>query len=109
MHAGNGPGLTPRSLGESGGAESHTLLISEMPMHTHPATGDTSVGTTGDPGGALPARNAAGIPHYGTLPNVVMSPAAIGTAGGNQPHSIMQPFATVHFIIALEGIYPSRP
>jgi microcystin-dependent protein len=109
MHAGDGPGLTPRVLGESGGAENHTLILQEMPMHSHAALADTSVGTSGDPGNSLPARNAAGIPQYGTHSNVALSPVSIAPAGGNQPHSIMQPYTTVNFIIALVGIYPSRP
>jgi microcystin-dependent protein len=109
MHAGDGPGLTPRVLGESGGAENHTLILPEIPTHSHQALADTGVGTTGDPGNALPARNAAGIPQYGTHANVALSPVSIAPAGGSQPHSIMQPYTTVTFIIALVGIYPSRP
>jgi microcystin-dependent protein len=109
MHPGNGPGLTPRILGEAGGAENHTLILPEIPTHSHQALADTGVGTTGDPGNALPARNAAGIPQYSTHANVALSPLSIAPAGGNQPHSIMQPYTTVNFIIALVGIFPSRP
>ncbi len=108
LHAGSGPGLTNRRLGEKAGAESHTLTTNQIPSHTHRAWADSTVGVAGGPGDSLPARNAAGIPHYGKNPNTTLAPDFIESAGGNQPHSIMPPYTVVNFIIALQGIYPSR-
>ena len=111
LHEGTGPGLTPRTLGESGGAEQVTLTLSQIPAHTHVATvsADSTVGATDQPKGALPARNASATPQYGTQANVQMGNAVqVASAGGGQAHSIMSPFTAVNFIIALQGIFPSR-
>ena len=109
MHPGQGPGLSLRRLGEKGGVEQHTLTTQELPPHTHALYADSSVGTSSGPGGLAPARNAAGIPQYGPGSNVTLDASAVGTTGGGQPHSIMQPYLAVNYIIALEGIFPSRP
>jgi microcystin-dependent protein len=108
MHAGQGPGLTDRILGEQGGEETHTLLVGELPAHSHPAYADSAVGTAAGPPGGLPGRNAAGIPAYGSAPSAMLHPGAVGVQGGGQPHNTMQPYLVINFIIALEGIYPSR-
>ena len=108
MHGGQGLGLTNRTLGEQGGDESRTLSVNEIPNHSHPAWGDSTVGLAGGPGGSLPARNAAGIPHYGGSANVQLASGLIGATGGSQPHAIVPPYTVVNFIIALEGIYPSQ-
>jgi len=112
IHAGHGPGLTSRQLGEKGGSETVILTINEMPAHTHNVElkADSSVAVTDRPQNSLPARNAAATPQYGTTANISMSGNAVvvGSSGGNFPHPNMQPYATVNYIIALEGIYPSR-
>jgi len=106
MHPGSGPGLTPRSLGESGGAESVALTLNEMPSHTHQLlAGGTATDTA--PGGKVLGQPSAKI--YGPPGSaLVMSAAAIGQMGG-QPHDNRQPYLTVNFIIALQGVFPSRP
>jgi microcystin-dependent protein len=112
MHWGQGPGLTPRSLGEMSGSETVTLLQNQMPAHTHLANANNTDGNSTAPTGNLWANavdaNSQPVSSYGTVANTTMSPQAIGLAGGNQPHENMQPYLCVTFIIALQGIYPSR-
>jgi microcystin-dependent protein len=108
VHAGSGPGLTPRILGERSGEETHTLTVSEIPSHAHSLLADSSVGTTSAPGGMVHARNAAGIPNFGPHTTTQMQQGVVGSAGGSQPHTIMQPYLVINYIIALEGIFPSR-
>ncbi|MDE2365511.1 MAG: phage tail protein [Betaproteobacteria bacterium] len=109
LHQGTGPGLSPRVIGEAGGAETVTLSNAQMPVHSHAAgcsnTGANSLSPAGsywstDPGGNTAAySNTAGAQMAGT---------AIGNTGGSQPHNNLQPYLVINYIIALEGIYPSR-
>lgn len=105
MHWGDGPGLTPRSIGESGGSSSVTVLQTELPGHNHPATS-----TGSDPDQPGPAGNVLGDAAIFAAPplNQVMAPTTLGLSGGNQPHNNMAPYLAVTFIIALQGIFPSR-
>ncbi len=115
--AGTGPGLTGRILGERSGTESVTLLSTNLPAHTHavslssPAT--TSLGTLMEPGsGAIPAasnqRNAQYAPSASANTTLPGSNGNTGSAGNNTPVSIVQPYLGMNFIIALQGIFPSR-
>lgn len=112
MHAGNGPGLSPRNLGESSGTETVALTVQQIPLHTHPLMGSGQPGATDNPEGALPAAvvdsSGTGISAYSSQPNTAMSPQAIGPSGGGQPHTNLQPYQCINFIIALDGVYPSR-
>jgi microcystin-dependent protein len=113
MQPGQGPGLSPRTLGHQGGSEAVTLLANQMPAHNHMAVGSNAEGNQFSPEGGFPAVTldpASGQPLnlYGGAANVPMNPAAIGVAGGSQPHENMPPFTCVNFIIALEGVYPTR-
>jgi microcystin-dependent protein len=92
-------------LGQVGGQESHTLIMSEMPAHTHQANGSSTVANLGDPTGNL---WAAGNGAYSPTPNTNMNPACLPNVGGSQPHQNMSPYLTVEFCIALQGIFPSR-
>lgn len=96
-------------LGERGGEESHTLATSEMPAHAHQLRVSTGIGSSDVPDGAVIARDPGGAARYGPNASVVMHPGAIWQAGGNQPHENRMPFVAVHYIIALQGIFPSRP
>ena len=108
VHTGQGPGLPNVDLGETGGAPYHTLIAPEMPAHSHALYADSANGAQSEPGGALPARDPAGSPAYGTNANVVMAANAIQAAGGSQPHNNMQPYLGLNYCIALFGIFPPR-
>jgi microcystin-dependent protein len=103
VHVGNG--LTQ---GVTGGSETVTLSVAQLPSHTHSAMGATA-GTTGSPGGNFwGGTSTLGQFVEGTAANESMASGAIGSAGGGQSHENMMPFLAVNFIIALEGIFPSR-
>jgi microcystin-dependent protein len=105
---GQGPGLSPISLGELSGTETATLVINNMPAHTHPLSGSSLAGNASLPTGAVPANSGALDKEYSTVltSNVAMAPT--GVTGGGQPFSIRDPYLAVTFLIALEGIFPSR-
>ena len=105
---GQGPGLTLRSLGEMSGEERHALLQSEMPAHVHPQPSNSGNGDQRGPGGNFPAASDQRNNQYAATTNTTMGVAASGLAGNNQPHNNMQPYLTMNFIIALQGIYPTR-
>ncbi|WP_217177053.1 phage tail protein [Streptomyces sp. AC495_CC817] len=92
--------------GEVGGEAVHTLTTAEMPAHTHLVRAATGAADTASPAGAYWA--AADQPAYGSGDGTAMSPAAIGTAGGNQAHENLSPYLAVTHIIALTGVFPSR-
>jgi microcystin-dependent protein len=111
MQHGQGSGLSQRSLGEASGVDSLTLLTSEIPLHTH-ALGGNSLDPA-DLSVPSPQRTLAlstGVNAY--QPNVsspvAMAPQALAPAGGGLPHNNMQPYLTLSYCIALQGIFPQR-
>lgn len=116
MHPGQGPGLSLYNLGQTGGTQSVTLLQSEMPSHSHnPNSVSNTAGDQNDPNPNLWSKTVGlgrgqGPADYETTgsPAVQMNPAAIGIAGGGQPHNNMSPYLVLTFIIALQGVYPPR-
>lgn len=93
--------------GQSGGEQTHTLAVSEAPVHTHSAMGTTTAGNS-----PIPTANLLGAASnaYGPLASTsTLQPATVTTAGGGQAHDNVQPYLTVNFCIALQGIFPSRP
>jgi microcystin-dependent protein len=112
IHQGLGPGLSStRILGETGGTESTTLTVNQIPSHTHAMLASSDTGTLPDPGNHVVARShTANVDMYlEDLPNVNMSSNSISPVGGSQPHENMQPFLAVSFILALFGLYPPPP
>jgi microcystin-dependent protein len=112
MHQGNGNGLTPRNMGDTGGSQTMTLLANHVPPHQHAVnclSGGGNPAAAG-PGGNVWAATARGrpAPYSNSGANVAMSPQALAPAGGNQPHNNMSPYLGVSFIIAMQGIYPPR-
>jgi microcystin-dependent protein len=107
MHPGQGPGLSLHDLGETGGSETVTLLQSEMPSHSHGLRGVDDNGTFKTPANMF---FAGGNQMYLTPAAVNTSLAfeAIAPAGGDQPHNNMQPYLTLNFCIALQGVFPPR-
>lgn len=108
VHMGAGPGLPTRNLGDADGAETVTLTVSQMPAHGHTAGASTAGGNLDNPAGNVPAIDAAGAPRYGASPNTNLASGALGVAGGSQPHSNMQPYLALNFIIALSGVIPTE-
>ncbi len=107
MHWGSGPGLTPRVIGGVSGEETVTLITTQMPIHNHSLNVSKEDADAKNPNGQVLATTTAATYVAGPLDGV-MNPQAIGLAGGNQPHDNMQPYLAITFIIALEGIFPSR-
>lgn len=109
MHYGTGPGLTPRVQGESGGSESNTLTVAQMPSHSHGVNAVTTDGNQNSPTNSLPANTKVLDKEYSSAAaNTTMNAAMIAPTGGGQPVNNVQPFLTVTFIIALEGVYPTQ-
>ncbi len=108
MGQGNGPGLTPRVIGETAGEPNVTLLSSEMPTHTHSTNTNATAADDYGPTNDYWAPDAGGTNQYGTASPSPMSPLALNPSGGNQPHNNMQPYLTMNYCIALQGIYPPR-
>jgi microcystin-dependent protein len=110
IQQGAGPGLRRYSLGESAGSEGITLTQGQLPAHNHIAGCNTGKGNSSTPVGKIWAKDKSGLSAaYSTVTdNGQMSPQALQTSGGSQPHNNMQPFLTLNFIISLSGIFPSR-
>jgi microcystin-dependent protein len=110
MSFGQGPGLTNRVQGEASGSETVTLISSEMPMHNHLVNANNSAGAVNTPNGSFLAGTARGAValYAATSDGSVLAPQSVGLAGGNQPHNNLQPYLVVNFVIALQGIFPSR-
>ncbi|HLQ52199.1 MAG TPA: tail fiber protein [Terriglobales bacterium] len=111
MQAGQGPGLSLRDLGETGGEQAVTLLQTEMPAHSHTAQ------AVGGSDSNSPVNNAwaSGQKGFGSVyapsnpqTNVQMNPFGTSIAGGNLPHNNLPPFLGLTFIIALQGVFPAR-
>jgi microcystin-dependent protein len=111
MHPGQGQGLSLRDLGQIGGAESVTLLVSEMPLHNHnimvsPEVGDVQIPTAD----VVYARSSNGNAYTNSNSGLqLMAPQMLAPAGGSLPHNNMQPYLTLNFCIALQGVFPPRP
>jgi microcystin-dependent protein len=108
MHPGQGPGLSLHDLGETGGSDTVTLLESEIPSHSH-----SLMASYADATDQTPSQNkyasGVGIGQFaapGAL--VTLSVNAVSPSGGDQPHNNMQPYLTLNFNIALQGIFPPR-
>jgi microcystin-dependent protein len=107
---GQGPGLANFSQGDTGGTENATLLASNVPSHAHDLTGDGTAGTQQSPGGKVLGAcvSAANGIYSNNAPNVAMKPTSVAQAGGNVPVSLQQPYLALNYIIALQGLFPSR-
>jgi microcystin-dependent protein len=120
MQQGQGPGLSLRSLGETGGEQTVTLLQTEMPAHSHTMTATTTTGTTATSSSNQLALATAGggkqgggneLLFYSSNVNVAptgLNPTELSVAGGNLPHNNLMPFLGLTFIIALQGVFPAR-
>jgi microcystin-dependent protein len=111
MNFGQGPGLTDRQQGEMEGDETVTLTSAQVPPHTHSLmaqqAGRSSIGNSLDPVGNVLAAPATGV-AYVDAGNQVGMASVLPPIGGDMPHNNMQPYLTLNFCIALQGIFPSR-
>ncbi|GAB3385474.1 phage tail protein [Lysobacter fragariae] len=103
------PGWQPSqvSMGEVGGVENVTLNQTNLPAHTHQFQGTASAGTSRNPAGKIYGTSTAAI-YASPGATVPLDPSTVAPAGGTQPHSNIQPYETINFTIALQGIFPSR-
>jgi microcystin-dependent protein len=113
---GQGPGLSPYVVGEQQGVESVALTANTIPAHSHAFQAFASPATTNAPSGALPAEGHStgrGAPPVNTYAAsgtpVALAASQALPAGGSQPHNNLQPYLTLNWCIALQGIFPSRP
>lgn len=114
---GNGPGLSSIRIGEKAGSEQVTLTAANLPSHNHTLNVSNAAGTSSNPAGGFPANSqfqadrsspVIEVSSYGTVPNSTMSPQTIGNSGGSIPFNNRDPYLGVNYIIALQGIFPSR-
>ncbi|HTH51627.1 MAG TPA: tail fiber protein [Pyrinomonadaceae bacterium] len=103
---GQGPGLSNVTLGEVSGTETNTLLVTNLPAHTHNMVATSADANSSKPAGKVLA-NSGTTPIYNT-PSDGTQMGPTGPTGGNQPFSIMQPYLGMNYIICLFGIFPSR-
>jgi len=109
---GNGPGLTPRVLGQSFGSESVTLLSTQIPSHTHTLMASTAAATASSPAANVFAHSGTDsiytpLPTTGPQPQT-LNAASVQSAGGTQPHDNVMPTTAINYIMCLAGIFPSH-
>ena len=117
IHQGTGPGLTPRAMGQKAGAEHVYLTANTMPVHGHSAQAQmkasSSDAQTDAPAGKVLAKATRGDLYGDPASLADMASESVSVtvndnAGGGQPHDNMQPYQVVNFVIALQGLYPTR-
>ena len=108
---GQGPGLSLYDQGETGGSSTVTLIASEVPAHTHALNTAAGKGNVSTPAGNsfVDAKEAPGAMYSATTAPVVnMSTSAVTSFGGSQPHNNLMPYLVLNWVIAMQGIFPSR-
>lgn len=111
MQPDQGLGLSLHDLGETGGSDTVTLLVSEIPTHSHALRANPLTGDTPTPGATASLARPGTILAYqtNTAANLApMAPESISPTGGDQPHNNLQPYLTMRFCIALQGVFPPR-
>jgi microcystin-dependent protein len=94
-------------LGQSGGEAAHTLTTAEIPLHNHPANAQTVASNPGStPASSVWATSNASM--FGTSSDTTLNATTVANAGGGQPHENQAPYLVLTFVIALQGIFPSR-
>jgi len=109
MHPGQGPGLSLHDLGETGGSETVSLLESEIPSHKHAFVfADTTAVSTNPANSNFAVSPNANASVYTASTSNLKPGSTLSPAGGDQPHNNMQPYLTLNFCIALQGVFPPR-
>ncbi len=107
-HQFQGPGLSNYFMGQQAGTETVTLTSNQIPNHTHTVQVSSSPATTGVPSSAVTLGVASTDMYIAEVADGNMHPQSINIVGGSQPHDNIQPYLALNFIIAVEGIFPSR-
>jgi len=102
--AGQGATGSDYVLGSTGGDETAKLTVSHLPAHSHPVRGSSGASTTKNPSNTVPAAGGA----YIATPNTTMSAKMIGSSGGGAAHENRQPYVSLNYLIALQGIFPAQ-
>ncbi|HEY3839247.1 MAG TPA: tail fiber protein [Bryobacteraceae bacterium] len=110
---GTGPGLSPIIEGQAGGANTASILVANMPAHSHALNASTTTASQALPTNNLLAsvqdsQGGQAVAYVPAPGNAIMSPTAIGPTGGSQPLSVQNPYLGINYIIATQGIFPSR-
>lgn len=108
VHVGQGSGLSNYSLGQAGGAEAVTLTSAQMPAHNHSVATNNGPGTSTHPAGNFLASSSSDRPYGAASDGSILAPTAVSINGSGQPHTNVQPYLAMTFIIALQGIFPPR-
>jgi len=109
MHPGQGPGLSLHDLGETGGSDTVSLLESEMPSHSHAINAQTIPGNIKLPSSSVSlTRSSGGFAYTPPTTLVAMADSTLAPTGGDMPHNNLQPYLTLNFCIALQGVFPPR-
>ena len=110
--AGQGPGLTPRSVGETGGEPAVTLDQTNVPSHEHAMMATASTGDVSSPGPTVALARSTGGTVYGPAsgsPSQLNAQALGPATAGGQPHNNLMPYQVLNYCVALQGIFPQRP
>jgi microcystin-dependent protein len=108
ISSGQGPGLQNYNLAQTGGAESVTLGVNQLPSHNHSVNTVSGAGTSSHPANEYLASSTSGHIYASSRPDSTLNANAVSHAGGGQPVDIRSPYMTLNWIIALAGIYPSQ-
>jgi microcystin-dependent protein len=107
VHQGTAVTGTPYVIGQLTGSENVTLTTQQLPSHTHVPNGSSGGPSASSPSGAVWATETTTKP-YGATAGGQMNAGVLATAGNNQPHDNISPYQALYFIIAIEGIFPTR-
>jgi microcystin-dependent protein len=108
IHQGTGTGLSTRVIGEKDGTENVTVTAPQVPAHTHALTVSSANATASAVSSGVTLAAAAEELYSGDSPNNSLNPSSVSPVGGSQPHSNIQPYLALNFIIAWAGIFPSQ-
>jgi microcystin-dependent protein len=110
ISVGQGPGLESYTQGQSGGAESLSVAVANMPSHNHRVQATNSIGNLPGPGTDFLAKtNGTPLLYHNGPPTIMMDPAMIADTGDSEPIAKRSPYLTMRWCVALQGSYPSRP
>jgi microcystin-dependent protein len=95
-------------LAETGGAEDITLTVNQIPIHSHPLLASSTAGDQISPGNNIPGASFNVTPYLNDSPTGNFNAGSVGVSGGSQPHTNLQPYLCISFIISLFGLFPSQ-